>query len=422
MKIGYVASRYPDVSHTFIRREVESLIADGVDVTTFTVRRSERAEHFGPADRVADSTTTSILPISALALARFQLAALVRSPSAYLSTFVATMRSAPIGLRSWIWAVFHFLEGIVLWNHCRRMGIRHLLADFAIVGADGCGVVARFGGASDGPEEWAWSFSMHGSTEFYNVRAFDLEGKVDDADGIVCISDFARTQIMMHGRAGTEERVAIVHCGVDLTEYAPGPPEEGDHPLRVLFLGRLVVEKGPVVLVEAIGLLAASGVDVHLTMAGDGPARPAVEALIRRLGLEDRVELLGTVPPNETRDLYRSADVFCLPSFAEGLPVVLMEALACSVPVVTTYITGIPELVTDGVNGYMVTPGRADLVAEALRSLTDPGRRAEMGVAGRRSVEREFDITTIGAKLRTFFARMPGARDGDPVRESAASG
>ncbi len=409
MKVGYVASRYPHISHTFIRREVESLREAGVDVTTFTVRRSENADHFGPADRLADGDTISILPISALALARCQLAALARSPKAYASTLVATVRGAPGGIRPTLWALFHFIEGIVLWNHCRRLGIRHLHAHFANVGADVCRVVARFGRASDGPDQWSWSFTMHGSTEFYDVQAFDLDGKADDADGIVCISDFARTQIIMLGEAGIEDRVSIVHCGVDLGEYVPAPPTTDPHPLQVLFLGRLVIDKGPTVLVEAIGLLAEAGVDLHLTIAGDGPIRADIERLVVRLGLTDRVTMLGSVPPNETRDLYRDADVFCLPSFAEGLPVVLMEAMACSVPVVTTYITGIPELVTDGVDGFMVTPGRPDQIADALRKLADSERRAEMGALGRQKVERDFDITTIGPQLEAFFASMPGA-------------
>ncbi len=408
MRIAYVASRYPHISHTFIRREVEALRAEGVEVHTFTVRPSESDAHFGTADLTERRSTTSILPVSPVRLTRVQLAALRRSPEAYLRTLLATVRAAPLGLRNWVWAFFYFLEGILLWSHCERRGIRHVHAHFANVGADVARVAARFGRAAEGPDTWSWSFTMHGSTEFSDVSAFGLPGKANDADAVICISEYARSQLVMWTDPPAWSRFHVVHCGVNVGEFDPAPVDPEPHPLRLLFLGRLVVEKGPVVLVEALGLLRASGVDAQLTIVGEGPSRPEVERSVAELGLADHVVLLGAVPSDEARGHYHRADVFCLPSFAEGVPVVLMEAMSCGLPVVTTYITGIPELVTDGVEGRTVTPGRADLVADALRGLTDPERRRSMGQAGREKVEREFDITTVGPQLVTVFEALPG--------------
>jgi colanic acid/amylovoran biosynthesis glycosyltransferase len=408
VKVAYVASRYPHISHTFIRREVEALRAEGVEVHTFTVRSSEAEAHFGPADREAERTTTAILPISPVRLARIQLAALRRSPEAYLRTLLATVRGAPVGLRSWVWALFYFLEGTVLWWHCDRRGVRHVHAHFANVGADVARVAARFGRASDGEGTWSWSFTMHGYAEFYEMKGHDVPGKANDADAVVCISDYARSQLVMWTEPPAWSRFHIVHCGVDVDEFTPAPLVTEPHPLRLLFLGRLVVEKGPVVLVEALGLLRAGGIDAELTMVGEGPARAEIERTVHELGLDDHVVLLGAVPSDEARSHYQRADVFCLPSFAEGVPVVLMEAMSCALPVVTTYITGIPELVTDGVEGHTVTPGRADRVADALRGLTNPERRREMGEAGRQKVARDFDITTVGPQLVAVFETLPG--------------
>jgi colanic acid/amylovoran biosynthesis glycosyltransferase len=408
VRVAYIASRYPHVSHTFIRREVEALRDQGVQVQTFTVRPSEGEAAFGAADRAEEQSTTSILPVSAVRLARVQLGALRRSPQAYLSTLLATVKEAPLGLRKWVWALFYFLEGIVLWSHCDRLGIRHVHAHFANVGADVARVAARFGRAADDEGRWSWSFTMHGYTEFNDVSAFGLSGKANDADAVVCISEYARSQLVMWTEPPAWSRFHIVHCGVDVGEFTLAPVAPEPHPLRLLFLGRLVVEKGPVVLVEALGLLRASGVDAVLTIVGEGPARPEIERSVAELGLGDHVSLVGAVPSDEARAHYHRADVFCLPSFAEGVPVVLMEAMSCGLPVVTTYITGIPELVTDGVEGCTVTPGRADRVADALRTLTDPARRRAMGEAGRQKVEREFDITTVGPQLVAVLEALPG--------------
>ena len=259
--------------------------------------------------------------------------------------------------------------------------------------------VVLFLGAADGE-----GLDLHAC----GAQRLDLAGKAADADAVVCISDYARSQLMVTVGAGERDHLIVVHCGIDLSAFPPPEPRPADEALHVLFLGRMVVEKGPLQLVEAVALLVQSGVEVRATFAGDGPVRATAEALALELGVADRVEFVGAVVPDEVLDLYQAADVFCLPSYAEGVPVVLMEAMACERPVVTTYITGIPELVTEGVSGHMVTPGRADLVADALRDLTDLERRRRMGAAGRRVVEQEFDIRTVGPQLAKVFDGLPG--------------
>jgi colanic acid/amylovoran biosynthesis glycosyltransferase len=411
VKVAYVASRYPHISHTFIRREVEALRAAGVQVETFTIRRSEADGHFGPADLEADRTTTAILPASVARLARAHGSALLRSPGGYVSALAATVLAPASGLRQRLWRLFYFVEGIILWWECHRRGIRHVHAHFANVGADVARVAATYGRRQSGGR-WSWSFTMHGPTEFFDVRAVDLGGKTADADAVVCISDYARSQLMVFVGEGERDHLHIVHCGIDVSAFAPPEPRDDDGTLDVLFLGRMVVEKGPLQLVEAVALLEQSGVDVRATFAGDGPIRAPAEALAVELGVADRVEFVGAVVPDEVVGHYQAADVFCLPSFAEGVPVVLMEAMACERPVVTTYITGIPELVTEGVSGHMVTPGRADLLADALRDLVDPEKRRSMGAAGRSVVESEFDIQAVGPQLVKVLAGLPGNAHG----------
>ena len=179
-------------------------------------------------------------------------------------------------------------------------------------------------------------------------------------------------------------------------------------------MGRLVADKGTPVLIDAVDLLRRRGVDADLTVIGDGPLEASIRRDLARRDLDEYVHLVGAVPSDEVLPHYQRADVFCLPSFAEGVPVVLMEAMGCELPVVATEITGVPELVEDGVSGYLVTPGRPDLIVDRLARLTSPALRRRFGAAGRAKVEESFDITKIGSQLTDVFALLPptgGTRD-----------
>jgi colanic acid/amylovoran biosynthesis glycosyltransferase len=413
VKVAYIASRYPHVSHTFIRREVESLRALGVEVHTFSTRPSETASGFGPADELAAQSTTYLLPVAAGVLVRSHLQALRRSPSGYVRTLAHTFRGSPPGVKNHLWRLFYLVEGILLWAHCRDRGVRHVHAHFANVGADVARVAARFGSqvGRDGP--WSWSFTMHGATEFYDVADHDLAGKSADADAVLCISDYCRSQLMYLTQPEAWERFHVVHCGVDLDAFRPSDrsAEAGEPaPLRVLAVGRLTAAKGFQILIEAVADLVRRGVDIELTIAGEGPDRRDIEKLVAELGVGDRVRLPGMVPPNEVRAYYDASDVFCLSSFAEGVPVVLMEAMACGLPVVSSGITGVPELVEEGVSGFLVPPARPDLLADALDRLTDPAVRSRMGEAGRSKVGRSYDIAKVGPQVRAVLELMPGCR------------
>jgi glycosyltransferase involved in cell wall biosynthesis len=221
---------------------------------------------------------------------------------------------------------------------------------------------------------------MHGPTEFSDVEGFGLASKVRSARFVACISDYCRSQLMALVEPEHWAKLHLVRMSVDPDRYPPMIEERrarAPGPLRVLFVGRLVPEKGPGVLLDAA---AAMSRPIELRVVGDGPLRDVLAAQVERLGLRDRVVLTGPLGQNELPEQYAWADAFCLPSFAEGLPVVLMEAMSTGLPVVTTRIAGIPELVEDGVSGLTVFPGRPDLVAAALTALAeDPELRFRLG-------------------------------------------
>jgi len=401
MKIAYLTGRYPAVSHTFVMREVQALRRLGLSVDTFSIHRSSPEHLLSADDRAEFESTFAVLPPDWPRLVRAHLRAALTRPGAYLATLALAMRISRPGLRGRLWELFYFAEAVVVWDECRRRGVRHVHAQFANQATDAALLLAHLGG-----EKWSWSLAVHGPMEFYDVTLNRLAEKVRRARVVICISDFCRSQLMALVDEEHWPKLHVVHCGIDVEDFAP--PERdgsGDGWLRVLCVGRLVHLKGPTILVEAIAELARRGVAVRATLVGDGPKRASLERLVERHGVADRVELTGSIGQDAIRARYAEADVFCLPSFGEGIPVVLMEAMAMGLPVVTTRITGVPELVDDRESGLLVTAGRRDELVDALGVLAgDPERRSRMGNAGRRKVAAEFELHASADRLRTIYA------------------
>ncbi len=409
--IAYLCSRYPALSHAFVLREVRALRARSLALETFSIRPADPAELISQADREEAGTTSTILPTSATHLLAAHLLALFRAPGAYASTLLLALRLRPPGFRGLLWQLFYFAEAMLLWRECLRRRIAHVHVHFANVAADVALLATRFGRHGGGPQ--TWSFTMHGPTELYDIEAHRLPAKVRDAAFVACISDFARSQLMSLVEPSAWERLHVVRCGVDPTVLEPGERSgegEGDT-VNVLCVGQLSPRKGHAVLLEAAAKLAASGTELQVTVAGDGPERAALQSLAHALGLSRRVKFAGAVGQDELPSLYRQADIFCLPSFGEGIPVVLMEAMALGVPVVSTRIMGIPELIEHGASGLLVSPGRTDELAAALRRLAeDPALRGELARGGRDQIVRNYDLRDSAALLEDLFKGLNDPR------------
>lgn len=406
MKIAYLCSEYPAISHTFVLREVEALRRLGAAITTFSIRRTDPDRLLSRADRSAAETTVAILPPSWPRLLRTHLGLALKAPAAYASTLALALRLAPPGLRGRLWQAFYFAEATMLWSECRGRGIRHIHVHLANAAADLALLAAHLGTKVEPEQPWSWSFTMHGPTEFGDLSHYRLAAKLRDARFVVCISDFARSQLMALSEPEDWDRLDVVHVGIPVDRFTrtSAPVLAGSHP-SILYIGRLVPEKGQAVLLEAVALLAGRGHLVDVTLAGDGALRADLEGRAERLGIAARVSFLGAVGQDSLRELYEAASIFCLPSFAEGVPVVLMEAMAMGLPVVSTRIAGIPELIEDGVGGLLVAPGRPEELADRLESLlSDPSLRHELGAQGREAVLREFDAERSAAQLYELFA------------------
>jgi glycosyltransferase involved in cell wall biosynthesis len=406
MRIAYLIGHYPAITHTFILREIEQLRRLGFEIETFSVWRANEQDLLTPVDRAEDDRTYALLPPRPVDYLRAHLHRALRAPGAYVRTFARALGLSAQGMRGRLLGLSWFLEAVVVQRACERRGIRHVH-----VHLDGTApavglLVAHLGnGAADrGP--WSFSMTVHGSKEFFDVARQGLAPKVAAARFVVCVSDFTRSQLMALVDDTHWARLRVVHCGIDPDHFAPpagGRP--GDGPLRILTVGRLDNMKGVAILVEAVGELRRRGVAVALTVVGDGPQREHLQRLAERNSVGDDVTWAGPVGQDAIRDHYHAADVFCLPSFAEGIPVVLMEAMSTGLPVVANRITGIPELVEDEVSGLLVRPGRTDLLVGALQRLAaDAELRERMGRAGREKVRREFESAALGGELARLFA------------------
>jgi colanic acid/amylovoran biosynthesis glycosyltransferase len=400
MRIGYLASHFPAVSHTFVLREVDALRRQGVEVETFSIHRTAPADLLSDTDREAAATTYAVLPVRIADFVGAHVVALARRPAAYLRTLAVALRRASPGVRGRTWGLFHFAEAMPIWRAARRRRLRHLHAQFADAATDVAVLVTEYGGPG-----WTWSMAVHGPVEFYDVGLNRLADKVRHARFTVAISDFGRSQLMTISDEARWDGIHVVHCGIDPAAFAPDGHAANRVP-HVVCVGRLVHLKGQALLIEALAELARRGVESRLTLVGDGPKRAELEALARRRGVSERVRFAGAVGQDAIRDHYRAADICCLPSLAEGLPVVLMEAMALEVPVISTRIMGIPELVEHDANGLLVTPGRLDELTEALeRLIADPSLRRRLGRAGREKVVAEFDVDDSARQLRDVFER-----------------
>lgn len=406
MKVAYLVSQYPAISHIFIEREIEAVRACGVDVHTFSVRQFNTADLKSDVMR-REAANTTVLVDSARSVGKHNMEFVRKHPQAFSRVARQVLGYGMPSVNTKLWQTFYLAEAIALYQHMSRAGLRHVHAHFANNGADVARLTAAIGEAVDGPDAgWMWSFTMHGSNEFEAVEKFDLAAKAEGAKAIACISDFTRSQMMRRVDPDHWSKMSVVRMSVDTELYSEPQParDTAGRALRLVTVGRLVPEKGIALLLETVIDAINRGDDWELRIVGDGPLRPMMERIVADAGAGDRIHFTGAVGQEEMPSHYQWADVFVLPSFQEGLPVVLMEAMSTGLPVVTTRITGIPELVEEGVNGHLVTPGRADLLGEAISSLaTSQAKRDAKGRAGRQTIEKSFCMDTAGREQTKFL-------------------
>ncbi|MEL6479317.1 MAG: glycosyltransferase [Pseudomonadota bacterium] len=396
MKIGYLVNTYPVTSGTFIRREIHALEALGLEVERYSIRRWDQALA-DPADQAEQARTHYLLSGRALVLVTAFLGELVRNPAGVvraLGTLIRLIRNAGGGI---VRHAAYLMEAASLKQHAARQGVGHIHAHFSTNPA----AVALLSHRMGGPR---YSFTVHGPDELLDPTANSTALKVDQAAFVVAITHFCRMTLVLAAGMAAWDKIHIVRCGLDLSEFEPAPPTQVENKTLVC-VGRLCPQKGQVLIPGAVAELVARHPDLKVVLIGDGESRPAIVAEIARLGLEDRIELAGWATNAEVRARIAGARALMLPSFAEGLPIVLMEAFALQRPVITTYIAGIPELI-DASCGWLVPASDQQALITALDACLSatPQDLAAMGAEGRRRVEASHDQIANARQLKALFA------------------
>lgn len=401
MKIGYILNTYPSPSHSFIRREIRALERQGFSIHRFAMRRFEGAL-VDPADHEEAAQSEYVLEQGLRVLLGAALSQMARSPLRFLAALGLAWR---IGWRSDVgpWRhLVYLLEAAFIVRRAAELGLDRLHAHFGTNPA----CVAMLAQALGGP---AYSFTVHGPEEFDKPAAIALGEKAERADFAVAISAFGRSQLCRLVPHAVWQRLHVVRCGIEPGAFAETTPLPAGRPLVLVSIGRFAEQKGQLLLLDALAEVVARGVDVRLVLIGDGPMRAAIERGISRHGLGRHVRLAGWLDEAGVRRELDGAHGLILPSFAEGLPMVVMEAMAAARPVIATWVAGIPELMRHGKTGWLVPAGDTEALGEAITDMVmaSDATLARMAKTARACALTRHDIDAQASVLARLFAQRP---------------
>ena len=398
MTIAYILNTYPQPSHSFIRREVLALEAAGLDVARIAMRRPSMPL-VDPADHAEEQKTEYLLEKGAAHLVLATLRRFMHTPGPALRALRLALRIGARAPQGRLRHLIYLAEACAVANRCAGLGITHMHAHFGTNSA----AVAMLAHVAGGPR---YSFTVHGPEEFDAPLALSLEDKISRAAFTVAISQFGRSQLCRWALPTDWPRIRVVHCGIEPGKF-PAPVGINPGPPRLVSIGRFSEQKGQLALIEAMQLIVRKHPDAHLKLIGDGEMRPLIEAAIAKAGLGTQISLTGWLSEVGIREALAECHALVMPSFAEGLPMVIMEAMAAGRPVIATYVAGIPELVLDGQTGWLVPAGDAKALARAIERLagTDCTALTEMGQKGRSRALERHDVTVEAAKLAGHFAK-----------------
>jgi colanic acid/amylovoran biosynthesis glycosyltransferase len=419
IRIAYLISRYPAISHTFILREIRHLRRLGFEIAVASINPTDRdSSQLTHEEREEMMHTFYVKPAGIQGAAKAHFYTLLTQPLRYVKGLWFALRLGQLDLKKILYGWFYFIEAVMVGHWMRQQHCSHLHVHFGMASST-VGLIVQ----QTFPIHL--SLTIHGPDEFYDTPSNYLTQKILHADFICCISHFARSQLMMLSPPTEWQKLEISPLGVDPSIFTPRPFRQYPTPFELLCVGRLVPVKGQFILIAAIERLLAQGRQVRLRLIGDGPDRENLAREISQHQLTDHILLEGAVNQDRILEFYKKADIFVLASFAEGLPVVLMEAMAMEIPCVTTHITGIPELFQEYINtampiqtptitkstilqqyGLLVAPADVSALTNALMLLMDkPSLRLQLGQHGRHKVLKDYELQNNTEKLAQIFRR-----------------
>lgn len=396
--ITYFINQYPKVSHSFIRREILALERQGFDVQRVALR-GWKDTLTDPEDLAEKARTQYVLQGGLLPLVSATLRTLVRNPLRFGAALAVAARMSRHADRSLPYHLVYLAEACRMLPWLRDFGARHAHAHFGTNSTEVLMLVNALGGPS-------YSFTVHGPEEFDKPQFIHLGEKIRRSKFVVAISSYGRSQLYRWVDLAQWPKVQVVHCGLEAAFHDVQPTAPPDV-TRFVCVGRLCEQKGQLLLIHALAELQRRGLSCELVLAGDGEMRPEVEALVAHHGLQSRVRITGWISGAQVREELLASRALVLPSFAEGLPVVIMEAMVLQRPVITTAVAGIPELVRNGESGWLVAAGSIDELIDAMANClsTTPMQLATMGQAARARALQRHSIDTEASKLAAHFNR-----------------
>ncbi|OJY60875.1 MAG: colanic acid biosynthesis glycosyltransferase WcaL [Sphingobium sp. 66-54] len=415
MRIAYLLNAYPMTSTTFIRREIEAVEALGQPVRRFALRHWDSAL-VDPDDIAEQKRTHYILTGNKAALARDSVLTILRHPLRFMALLPLWWRVWRNANRKFVQHVAYLAEGLAFYRRTAALGIDHVHTHFSTNATTVAMFARRMGGAP-------YSFTVHGPDELVpgEPARLSLREKAHEAAFVVAITGYCRDRIAQEA-PNDAGKIRIIPCGIDMDDFPfdPMPPESA----RIVCIGRLCANKGQTHIPPAVAAVAAEFPELVVELIGGGEDEPAIREAIARHGVERQVVLHGWGSNAYVREQLEAGRAMLLPSYAEGLPIGIMEALAIGRPVLTTRIAGIPELVDEGC-GWIFEPGDEAAITEALRGIMRASRdeRAAMGAEGRRRVEERHDRRkSAGALLAAFIAMSgkPALAKAEPAEQAEA--
>jgi len=402
MKLAYLLSEYPTLGHTYLLREVRELRALGWDIQTVSIRKPDcRSSALSEVENEEWAATWYVLGNSPVKFLKAHGLTFLTRPLRYCRGLAVAWKFGRFNPRLTALATAYFVEAVLAGHELQKAGIRHFHSVYT-------STVALILAAIFDIE---FSMTLHGPAEFDDPRGFQISEKVRAAQFVCGISRFAESQIMRWSSVLDWPKLEVTPLGVDMTGWQPATFRERPTPFELISVGRLAQVKGFPILLDAVALLTAQARDVRLSVVGDGPERFHLEEQARHLGLGNKVIFHGLKTQGALRELYRNSDLCVLSSFAEGVPVVLMEAMATGVPCVAPRITGIPELIRGGVDGLLVTPSNTQELAGAISTLMDkPDLRRQMANSSRERIADKYNLQKNVRHLSDVFSRrIPGS-------------
>jgi colanic acid/amylovoran biosynthesis glycosyltransferase len=400
--IAYLVSTYPTLSMTFVLREVLGLRALGFRIETASINPPDRIpEKLTAQEREEAARTYCVKSHGIVGAAAAHGKTLALSFAGYWRGLALALRLGGTDLGRLFLHLMYFTEALMVGQWMRRNRQTHLHVHLASQAAT-VGLLVR------SVFRVAYSLTVHGHDEFYDVEGQHLAEKITAADFLVCISSYTRSQLMTFSPHEHWKKFFVVRLGVDPMLFSPLPANATVGCFEILCVGRLIPAKGQHLLLDAVDRLAVQGRALRLRLVGSGPDETSLREHAARLAHPDCVVFEGAVNQDRIRSLYAQAHAFCLPSFAEGVPVVLMEAMSMRIPCISTCITGIPELIRDQVDGLLVTPGDTAALSEALaRLMDDSDLRERLANSARTRILESYNLAhNVEALADLFTERM----------------